>query len=217
MEAGLDKYLLDRDRKTGSFIPAFAVPVAGVHGVALGGARFVNDALEEAADRRVRQRARIIAFGILKHLVLAVRLVQRNFRRLLEPADFKSTLRALVQKLNELLVDFVDAASPVTQVHGATSRRERPCRAASLSDRTRSASAVAPPSTDFAFSISETSAEPTTAASAKPPSTETWPGSEMPKPTAMGSCVTLRVRRKSAGRSSGKASFAPVTPVREMR
>src|SRR5260370_18334467 len=192
MEAGLDKCVFERDRKTGSFIPAFAVPVAGVHGVALGGARFVNDALEEAADRRVRQRARIIAFGILQPLVLAVRLIQRNFRRLLELADFKRTLGALVQKLNELLVDFVDAASPVTQVHGTTSRRERPWRAASLSDRTRSESATAAASTDFAFSISETSAEPTTAASARPPRTETCPGSEMPKPTAMGSCVTRR-------------------------
>src|SRR5260370_2378742 len=159
MEAVLDISLLDKDLKPVSFIPAFAVPVAGVHGVALGGARFVNDALEEAADRRVRQRARIIAFGILQHFVLAVRLIQRNFRRLLKLADFKRTLRALVQKLNELLVDFVDAASPVTQVHGTTSRRERPWRAASLCDRTRSESTKAPASKDLPFSISQPSAE----------------------------------------------------------
>src|SRR5258708_1094442 len=147
-----------------SFIPAFAVAIARVHGVAFGGASFVDDALEEAPDRRVGQRAGIIAFGVLQHFVLAVGLVQRDFRLLFELADFERALRALVQKLHELLVNFIDTASPVTQIHGATSRRERPCRAASLSERTRSASAEAAPSTDGAFSISETSAEPMTAA-----------------------------------------------------
>src|SRR6266852_3360460 len=191
--------------------------VAGIHGVAFGGAGFVNDALEQAADRGVGQWPCIVALSVCEHFVLALRLVQRNFCRLLELADFERAVRALVQELDEFLVDFVDAAAPVGKIHGATSRRERPWRAASLNERTRSASARAAASTDFPFSISETSAEPTTAASARPPRTETWPGSEMPKPTAMGSFVTLRARRKSAGRSSGKASFAPVTPAREMR
>src|SRR6267154_2141305 len=76
--------------------------------------------------------------------------------------------------------------------HGATSRRERPWRAASLSAWMRLPSAVraslaAAEEPDFvALSISETRAEPMTAASARPPRTETWPGSEMPKPTARG-------------------------------
>src|SRR6266852_756889 len=191
--------------------------VAGMHGVAFGGAGFVNDALEQTPDRGVGQWPCIVALSVCEHFVFPVRLVQRYLCLLLELADFEGAVRALVQELDELLVDFIDAAAPVAEVHGATSRRERPWRAASLNERTRSASAVAAASTDFAFSISETSAEPTTAASARPPSTETWPGSEMPKPTAMGSCVTLRVRRKSAGRSSGKASFAPVWPVRDIK
>src|SRR5437016_6905811 len=188
-----------------------------MHGVAFGGAGFVNNALKQAADRGVGQWTRIIALGIFQHFAFALGLIQRNFGLLLELPDFERASRAFVQELHELLVDFVDAAPPITQIHGATSRRERPWRAASLNERTRSASAAAAASTDFAFSISETSAEPTTAASARRPRTETWPGSEIPKPTAMGSCVALRARRKSAGRSSGKASFAPVTPVREMR
>src|SRR5205823_2631292 len=110
------------------------------------------------------------------------------------------------------------------QVHWVTSLRERPCRAACFKARTFSlraevaASMALADAPDFvAFSISDTSAEPTTAASAKPPRTETCAGSEIPKPTAIGSRVTARARRRSAGRSSGSASFAPVTPVREMR
>src|SRR5712692_3776975 len=188
-----------------------------MHGVAFGGAGFVDNALKEAPDGGVRQRPRIVALCVCENFVLTVRLVQRNLRRLFELADFEGAVRALVQEFDEFLVDFVDAAAPVGKIHGATSRRERPWRAASLNERTRSASAVAAASTDFAFSISETSAELSLAASPRPPRTETWPGSEMPKPTAMGSRVTARARRKSAGRSSGKASFAPVTPVREMR
>src|SRR5713226_7774466 len=188
-----------------------------MHGGAFGSAGFVDDALEEAADRRVRQRPRIVVLRVGQYFALAVGLVQRNFGLLFELADFQSAPRALVQELDELLIDFVDAAAPVAEVHGATSRRERPLRAACLSARIRLPRAAAAASTDCAFSISETSAEPTTAASASPPSTETWPGSEMPNPTAMGSCVTLRARRRRAGRSSGSASFAPVTPVREMR
>ena len=41
--------------------------------------------------------------------------------------------------------------------------------------------------------------------------------SEIPNPTAIGSDVKLRARRRRAGKSSGSASFAPVTPVREIR
>src|SRR5439155_18345725 len=191
--------------------------VAGMHGVAFGGAGFVNNALKQAADRGVGQRTRIIALGIFQHFVFAFGLVQRNFGFLLELPDFERALRAFVQELHQLLVDFVDAAPPITQLHGATSRRESPWRAASLNDRTRSASAAAAASMDFALAISETSAEPTTAASARPPRTETWPGSEMPKPTATGRFVKPRVRRRSDGRSSGRTSFAPVTPVREIK
>jgi hypothetical protein len=40
-------------RKRRSFIPAFAGVAAGMHGVAFRRASFVNDALEEAANRGV--------------------------------------------------------------------------------------------------------------------------------------------------------------------
>src|SRR5882762_6540640 len=113
-------------RRGRSFIPAFAVTVAGMHGVAFGGAGFVNDALEETADRGVGQRAGIIALGIGEHFVLAVGLVQRNFGLLFELADFQSAARTFVQEFDELLVDFVDAPSPVAEVHGRAPRHRRP-------------------------------------------------------------------------------------------
>src|SRR5882724_3459438 len=202
-----------------------------VHGDTLRGTRFVDDALEQTANRCIRERPAVIVLRIFKNFPFTVRLIERQIRLLLQLPDFQRALRALVQQLNQLAVDFIDAAAPIGKVHVATSprrtlasRRESPLRPASFRERMRSASVVAaasiPAAFGFAvvaFSISETSAEPTAAASARPPRTETWPGSEMPKPTAMGSCVTLRARRSSAGRSSGRASLAPVTPVREIR
>src|ERR1700674_3117323 len=173
-----------------------------MHGFALGAAGFIDDALEEAANRSVGERAGIDALGVFEDFALAIGLIQRETFGLLKFADFEGATGTLVEELDEFAVDFIDLATPVGESHGATSRRERPWVAAC---------------TDFAFSISETRTEPTTAASARPPSTETWPGREMPKPTAMGSCVTARARRISAGRSSGRASLAPVTPVRLIR
>src|ERR1700730_3923576 len=189
-----------------------------MHGLTFGAACFVDDALEEPADGGVRKRPGIDAFGIFQDFAFAVGLVERKMLRLLKLADFDRALRSLFEQLYDFAVDIIDAAPPITeQTHGATSRRERPWRAASFKERTRAARAADASSMDFAFSISLTNAEPTTAASAKPPNKDTWPGREIPKPTAMGRLVTAWARRKSAGRSSGSESFAPVTPVREMR
>src|SRR5258708_10776164 len=188
-----------------------------MHGFALGAAGFVDDALEEAANGGVGERAGIDALGIFQDFALAVGLIERQIFGLLDFADFESAAGTPVEQLDEFAIDFIDLAAPVGEAHGATSRRERPCVAACFTERIRVARAALALSIAFAFSISETRTEPTTAVSARPPRTETWPGSEMPKPTAMGSCVTARARRRSAGRSSGNVSFAPVTPVREIR
>ena len=165
---------------------------------ALGAAGFVDDALEEAANGGVGERAGIDALGVFEDFALALGLIERKIFRLLDFADFESAAGSLVEQRDEFAVDFIDLATPVGESHGATSRRERPWMAACLNDRTRVARAELAASTDFAFSISATRAEPTTAASARPPRTETWPGRDMPKPTAMGSRVTARVRRMSA-------------------
>src|SRR5260370_1112444 len=188
-----------------------------MHGLALGAARFVDDALGEAANGSVGERAGIDALGVFQDFALAVGLIERKILGLLDSADFEGAAGTLVEQLDELAVDVINLAAAVGERHGATSRRERPWVAACLSDRTRAARAALAASTDLAFSISETRAEPTTAASARPPRTETWPGSEVPKPTAIGSCVTARARRRRAGRSAGRAGLAAGTPVRWLR
>src|SRR4029077_14521127 len=142
-----------------------------MHGLALGAACFVDDALEEAANGGVGERAGIDALGVCQAFALTLGLIERKILGLLEFADFESAAGTLVEQLDEFAVDFIDLAAPIRESHGATSRRERPRVAACLRERTSAARAALAASTDFAFSISETSAEPTTAASARPPRT----------------------------------------------
>src|ERR1700730_3454384 len=144
-----------------------------MHGFALGAAGFVDDAFEEAANGGVGERAGIDALGGVEDFAVALRLIGRNCFGLLDFADFQGAAGTLVEQLDEFAVDFIDLATPVGEAHGATSRRERPWGAACLSERTRAARASRAASTDFALSISETSAEPITAASARPSRTET--------------------------------------------
>src|SRR2546428_462693 len=161
-----------------------------MHSHALDRARFVQDALEQPPDSCIRQRAVIGAFSGFQDFTLALGLVKRERRDLLQPADLDRAARALVEQLDQFAINFVNLAAPVFNIHGRASRRLIPRVAACLSKRTRSATAATAASTDGAFSISATRAEPTTAASARPPRIETWPGSDIPKPTATGSEVT---------------------------
>src|SRR5713101_8230833 len=187
-----------------------------MHRAALDRARFVNDSLEQPPHRLMRERAGIGGFSAFQHFPFAIGLIEREVFLLLVAADFHGAARPFVQQLDELAVDLINAAAPVVDFHGAASLRLRPRRAASLKPRTRLAREAAAASGVAARAISVTRAEPMTAASARPPRIETCPGREMPNPTAIGSEVIFRTRRSSAGRSSGSASFAPVTPAREM-
>src|SRR6266478_2189763 len=144
-----------------------------MHGLALGAARFVDDAFEEAANGSVGERAGVDALGVFQNFALALGLIERKIFGLLEFADFEGAAGTLVEQLDELAIDFINLATPVGEGHGATSRRERPCVAACFRVRIRAARAALAASIDFAFSISETRAEPITAASARPPRTET--------------------------------------------
>src|SRR5258708_38212180 len=130
-----------------------------MHGFALGAAGFVDDALEEAANCGVGERAGIDALGIFEDLALALGLIERKIFGLLDFADFEGAAGTLVERLDEFAVDFIDLAAPVTESHGATSRRERPCVAACFRERTRATRAAAAASTVVAFAISDTSAE----------------------------------------------------------
>jgi hypothetical protein len=96
-----------------------------MHGFAFGAAGFVDDALEKAADGGVGERAGIGALGIFQDFALAIGLIEREILGLLELADFESAVRALVEKFDEFAVDFIDAAAPITQGHGATPRGAR--------------------------------------------------------------------------------------------
>eukprot|EP00967_Tisochrysis_lutea_P077147 scaffold104680_cov23-Tisochrysis_lutea.AAC.2 len=58
-------------------------------------------------------------------------------------------------------------------------------------------------------------AEPTTTPSAIAATSATCSGVEMPKPTASGRSVCLRMRSMNLGSSGGRAVRAPVTPVSE--
>src|SRR5215472_17117764 len=99
--------------ENGSFISFLAVRAIGIHGVTFGGSRFVDDALEQPANRRIGQRTRIVVLRVGQHFEFAFRLIKRDIRRLLELADFERAASAFVEQLDELSVDFVDAAAPI--------------------------------------------------------------------------------------------------------
>src|SRR5258708_37925059 len=99
-----------------------------MHSDALGGTGFVNDAFEQAANRGIRQRTLIIVLGILDDFLFAIRLIQRQIGLLLEFANFQRTLGAFVEQLDQLVVDFIDAAAEVGEGHGRGSGRHRKAR-----------------------------------------------------------------------------------------
>src|ERR1700720_2169874 len=64
----------------------------GMHGEALGGTRFVNDALKQTADRGVRERSFVVLLRIPQNFLFAVRLIERQIGLLLQLADFQRAL-----------------------------------------------------------------------------------------------------------------------------
>src|SRR5258707_13101243 len=89
-----------------------------MHGLTLGAARFVDDALEEAANGGVGERAGIDALGVFEDFTLALGLVERKVFGLLDFADFESAAGTLVEQLDEVGVDFTDLAAPVGEGPG---------------------------------------------------------------------------------------------------
>src|SRR5580698_36529 len=173
--------------------------------------RFVDHPLEEAANRGVVQRTGVGAFGVIQHIFLAIRLIYRQTHGALQTTDFDGASRSLVEKIEKLAIDGVDAAAPIFdrfRCHHLPSLAGRltPSRPARFKRPTRSPTASAAASADEDCSTAATIAEPTTAASAIPPSTATCDGSETPNPTAMGKRVCARTRRTSSGRPAGSAS-----------
>src|SRR5215470_6672064 len=110
-------------------------------------ARFINNSFEQTSNRGIGERPAIIAFSVLQDLFFTIGLIERQMLFLFQLSDFERALRALVQKFHKLFVQLIDAATPITQVHVATSRRERPTCAACFSERMRASSAAAARST----------------------------------------------------------------------
>src|SRR5712692_1925474 len=89
-----------------------------VHGPALDRAGFVQDALEQPPDGRIRQRPAVGLFDAFQDLAFALGLVKRQRGSLLQPPDFQRATRALVQQLDQLAVNLVDLAAPIVNGHG---------------------------------------------------------------------------------------------------
>src|SRR5712672_4069855 len=91
-----------------------------MHGLALGAASFVDDALEEAANGGVGERAGVDALGIFQDFALALGLIERKIFGLLEFTDFESAPRTLVEQLDEFAIDFIDLVTPIGESHGSS-------------------------------------------------------------------------------------------------
>src|SRR5258705_115201 len=91
-----------------------------MHGLALGTASFVDDALEETANGGVGERAGVDALGVFQDFALALRLIEREIFGLLEFTDFESAAGTLVEQLDEFAIDFINLATPVGESHGSS-------------------------------------------------------------------------------------------------
>src|SRR6266850_1049780 len=90
-----------------------------MHGLAFGAASFVDDALEEAANGGVGERAGVDALGVFQDFALALGLIERKIFGLLEFTDFEGAAGTLVEQLDEFAIDFIDLATPVGESHGS--------------------------------------------------------------------------------------------------
>src|SRR5580698_7829023 len=173
---------------------------------------FWNTAQAEAAQ----QNRRAVLYAGNGSVRVGHALVHRLSSNHKSTAGMPRKFTANEENLRNVRLAEAAAANSRRHYEASLLRRLTPVRAADFSRRMRSATAAAATSGVAAFSISAISAEPTTAASAIPPSTVTCVGSEMPKPTATGSVVNFRARRISAGNCAGSSARSPVTPAREI-
>jgi hypothetical protein len=99
--------------------------ITEIHGFTLGAACLVDDALEEAANGGVGERAGVDALGVFEDFALALGLIERKILGLLEFADFEGAAGTLVEELDEFAIDFIDLATPVGESHGLTPGNSR--------------------------------------------------------------------------------------------
>ena len=83
--------------------------------------RFVNDSLEKTTDRRICKRPTVGAFDVRQNFVFSFRLINRQSFSVLLVPDFERAARSLVEQLDQLLIEFVYAATPIINAHGVCS------------------------------------------------------------------------------------------------
>src|SRR2546428_2112608 len=139
-----------------------------VHHSALETARFIDDTFEQPRDgiRAERPLHRDVPH-VLEHLLLALGLIDLDALRLLQAADLARHARALVQQPDEDLVHAIDVVSQIVKRRHIYTCRGRPSgRPAPFSQRTYSTTRSIKSDDTLDSAIFDTSALPTTAASA---------------------------------------------------
>ncbi len=131
----------------------------------LHGSHFIDDALEDALDGFGRQRPGVMAQHVRKYLVLALGFVHREMKLLFDAADLFDDRSALVEQLQELQVELIDAVAATREVGRreavhAERRGAVNCRVKFCKRRARSGAAAL-------FSMNRTRALPTTTPSAR--------------------------------------------------
>src|SRR5882672_1522062 len=197
--------------------------------------RFVDDPFEQAGDRvRAERPFRRDAPHMRQHLLLPLGLIHLDAELFLDPADLARDARALVQQPDKHLVHSIDVVAQIVESrHRYTctryARRGRPSGRPECSGRPAGSGRPAPfnhrtycstrginSGVPLSSAITDTSALPTTAASAYAPTSATCSGREIPNPSAIGSVVWRRMRPTIASAPDATCSRAPVTPSREI-
>ncbi len=93
------------------------------HGLALEPARFIDDAFEEPAERRLRQWSLVALKDIPHYFFFPCRRVRIEAELLFDLPNFVGKARPLVEKGDELAVDIIDSDSPFVDArHEITSQ-----------------------------------------------------------------------------------------------
>src|SRR5947209_3263567 len=193
-------------------------------------AHHINNALIDVLQFGVRQRPLIGFLHVFKNQFLPLRFIDWHAGVAFEFANLLRQFGPLVQQLHQAKIKCVNLFAPVGYVHKIPlSLMECESRIAAQGYSYRGEfAALLPPFRSEPInsatacgarpgfcSIVCTIALPITAASANSPTWRNCSGVEMPKPTATGSFVCLRMRCTSSRASLASCFCAPVMPVHD--
>src|SRR5207244_7341416 len=78
---------------------------------------FIDDSFEEALQALVIQRTIVLFLNPPENFALSFRIVHAHVQSSFKSPDLDSASGALVQKLNELSVNFIDFLTPIVDAH----------------------------------------------------------------------------------------------------